>query len=355
MLTPCEHNPVINVILFNYSDYTFNVSHCLATRIEIKPRNRVIAEHASSVSTSYSIPGTEHKLRYVTAEIVRSVLQMISQKDDLGLNTTCDKSRHSNKVTSESSVAHVTETTFTQLLELSDSQHTDLIPGLYEGGMKTWECAYDLVDYLSEIDFDFTGMNVLELGCGTGLPSIYALMKGARSISLQDYNPEVIDCITIPSVLLNLHSTREQGISSQTHSMVDYTMKNMTPFSKNRISESAPKCLFYSCDWKDFDHLLTNNSCLQDAPCKFDVILTSETIYSEPTQPILLSAMKSLLEPTKGCIFVAAKTYYFGVGGSCHNFEHLVESDGYFELKRCKTIDCSVPRIIMCLKHPNTL
>ena len=68
------------------------------------------------------------------------------------------------------------------LLELSNSCHSDLIPGVYEGGLKVWECALDLVEYLAESDIDFSGMRVLELGCGAGLPAIFALIRGAREV-----------------------------------------------------------------------------------------------------------------------------------------------------------------------------
>ncbi|KAK2543127.1 hypothetical protein Q9966_002936 [Columba livia] len=30
------------------------------------------------------------------------------------------------------------------------SSHSDLIPGVYEGGLKIWECTFDLIDYFSE-------------------------------------------------------------------------------------------------------------------------------------------------------------------------------------------------------------
>ena len=34
---------------------------------------------------------------------------------------------------------------------------SDLIPGIYEGGLKTWECSLDLVDYLDQIrDMDMS-------------------------------------------------------------------------------------------------------------------------------------------------------------------------------------------------------
>lgn len=42
---------------------------------------------------------------------------------------------------------------------------SDLVPGVYEGGMKTWECSLDLVDYLhaSLKDGDLEGKRVLEV------------------------------------------------------------------------------------------------------------------------------------------------------------------------------------------------
>ena len=45
---------------------------------------------------------------------------------------------------------------------------SDLVPGIYEGGLKTWECSLDLVDYLDSLkdrsDFQgFSGRKVLEV------------------------------------------------------------------------------------------------------------------------------------------------------------------------------------------------
>ena len=58
-------------------------------------------------------------------------------------------------------------------LKVADSSHSDLIPAVYEGGMKIWECSGDLVEYLgkkSRDDLDLSGKRVLEVGCGAGLP-----------------------------------------------------------------------------------------------------------------------------------------------------------------------------------------
>ena len=53
------------------------------------------------------------------------------------------------------------------------------------GGLKTWECAVDLVNYMAA-HLELAGKHVIELGCGSALPGIFALMKGAR-VDFQDY------------------------------------------------------------------------------------------------------------------------------------------------------------------------
>lgn len=203
-------------------------------------------------------------------------------------------------------------------LSESQSQHSDLIPGVYEGGLKVWECAFDLVNFLSESTINLSGMKILELGCGTGLPGIYSLIKGAECVHFQDYNPEVINNITIPNVILNSKSMN--GIAIQ-----------------DRVK-------FYSGDWGTLASVLEPNSV-------YDVILTSETIYSLESQPKLLAAMKELSRPKDGLVLVAAKSFYFGVGGSVESFCQLLKEDGTFGVSLCKDIEANVPRVILKLTH----
>ena len=206
------------------------------------------------------------------------------------------------------------QTGLTTLLELSNSCHSDLIPGVYEGGLKVWECAFDLVDYLAELKINFSGMRVLELGCGAGLPATFALIKGAREVHFQDYNPEVIDHVTIPSVLLNL--------------------------PESKFADCGYK--FYSGDWSNFIELIPSGY--------YDIILTSETIYSPASQPKLLAALKHLLRPQGGVAYIATKSYYFGVGGSVSLFKELVEKDGCFDIEKCHIVDCEISREILKLQ-----
>ena len=55
------------------------------------------------------------------------------------------------------------------------------------GGLKVWECSIDLVEYLSNYKDCLTGLRVLELGCGAGLPGIWAYKHGADHVTFQDY------------------------------------------------------------------------------------------------------------------------------------------------------------------------
>lgn len=74
------------------------------------------------------------------------------------------------------------------------STHSDLLSGVYEGGLKIWECTQDLADYLTKNDEnekslldDFNGKRVLDLGCGVGVLGVLALIHRAKRVTFQDY------------------------------------------------------------------------------------------------------------------------------------------------------------------------
>lgn len=195
------------------------------------------------------------------------------------------------------------------------SSHSDLVPCVYEGGLKVWECSLDLTCYLSDElgNGSLYGRSVLELGCGAGLPGIYAMMKGA-TVDFQDYNEEVIRLLTIPNVRLNT--------------------------SQESITE---RCRFFGGDWSLVEEVLAGEG------RRYDVILTSETIYSLDSQPRLYSIIKRLLKPS-GNIYLAAKTHYFGVGGGTRQFEDFVREKGEFSIKPCKVISQGVQREILRMR-----
>ncbi|XP_028406568.1 histidine protein methyltransferase 1 homolog [Dendronephthya gigantea] len=206
--------------------------------------------------------------------------------------------------------------------------NTDLIPSFYEGGLKIWECSLDLVNHLNRLFLEnklyFQDKAVLELGCGAGLPGIYACLKGA-SVCFQDYNAEVLKLFTIPNVALSMNSG------------------NSFDFSRNpTLLEKINRCKFLSGDWEFAKSLLE--------PMSFDVILTSETIYNSDVQKSLYELIKFVLKPS-GVAFVAAKSYYFGVGGGTDQFSQLVKQDGAFDISNLTMCSEGVKREILVMKR----
>ncbi|XP_002740457.1 histidine protein methyltransferase 1 homolog [Saccoglossus kowalevskii] len=200
------------------------------------------------------------------------------------------------------------------------SQHTDLIPQVYEGGLKIWECSVDLVDYLQDIEVDFASKRVLELGCGAGLPGLFAMQQGAV-VCFQDYNEEVIQEITLPNFHLNINE---------------------------KATDNQKKCTFLSGDWSSVEKMLLSN--MPNDEDKFDVILTSETIYNVDSLDKLHQIIKSTLK-IDGVVYLAAKTHYFGVGGGTRLFEELVQREGYFTITVCKTCSDGVQREILKMQR----
>uniref|UniRef100_A0A914HAU5 protein-histidine N-methyltransferase n=1 Tax=Globodera rostochiensis TaxID=31243 RepID=A0A914HAU5_GLORO len=135
---------------------------------------------------------------------------------------------------------------------------SDLEAGVYEGGLKVWECSVDLCNFLLTNYSTMTGIDVLELGCGAALPSIVALRKAANSICVQDFNSFVVEC---------------------------FTKKN---FELNGVKSDGEKCTFVGGEWgADIAGKI--------GPKKFNLILTSETIYNEFNYASLHHTMDSLL------------------------------------------------------------
>lgn len=173
----------------------------------------------------------------------------------------------------------------------AEESHSDLVSGVYEGGLKIWECTFDLGHYLTRQSSSYCLEKkvVLDLGCGAGLLGILACKLGATQVDFQDYNAGVIKHLTIPNVLLN--------------------------FSE------LPKVRFWYGDWGGFKEASL-----------YDVILTSETIYQPKAYFKLHELFKNSLKPD-GVIILAAKSYYFGVGGSIGEFLCFIDKEKIFAYK----------------------
>ncbi|XP_077243213.1 putative methyltransferase family protein isoform X2 [Tasmannia lanceolata] len=197
--------------------------------------------------------------------------------------------------------------------------NSDLVPGKYEGGLKLWEGSLDLVKTLySEIQdgkLSLEGKRVLELGCGHGLPGIFTCIEGAAVVHFQDFNAEVLKCLTIPNVKANLSK------------------------SSDETEKSVPaEVRFFAGDWSEIHRMIfpvyqqpSGSSSMQDHSDGYDVILMAETVYSPSSLQNLYGLIKKCLRHPDGVVYLAAKKHYFGVGGGTRQFQSVVEEDGVME------------------------
>ena len=191
-------------------------------------------------------------------------------------------------------------------------ENTDLISGKYEGGIKIWECDQDLLEFLPSIYNDsWKNKNILDMGCGHGLPGIYLLLKGVNEICFQDFNKEVLDNIT----------------------------KNYINQLKNNFGLDFEKNVNYvEGDWGAFQY----NK-------KFDIIISGDTLYNNANYEKIYNLIKNNLNKD-GEAYFASKRFYFGVGGGSSEFRQYISDRNEFQIEQVKTIKDGINNIRVILK-----
>ncbi|XP_053188994.1 histidine protein methyltransferase 1 homolog isoform X1 [Scomber japonicus] len=250
-----------------------------------------------------------------------------------------------------------------EILSRTTEQRSDLISGVYEGGLKVWECTYDLLELIEKDGETFGGKAVLDLGCGAGLLGILALKRGARQIHFQDYNSTVIEQLTVPNVILNCQeddADSEDDTEGSGKGKVQEEqdckrkakedLKEGNPPPKKKAVDPPQhqllaKCHFFSGDWSTFLNLVLK----KDPPPKYDIIFTAETIYNTAYYPALHEALHKLLA-ADGLVYLATKSHYFGVGGGLHLFEMYVKERGVFSVDHVWDSEEGLQRHIVVLR-----
>ncbi|MCP9259500.1 Golgin subfamily A member 4 [Dirofilaria immitis] len=183
---------------------------------------------------------------------------------------------------------------------LEQIAHSDRTIGIYEGGFKVWECSIDLCEYIDKIlePQILRDKKILEVGCGEDYHQFWHYRK----------NDVVVSCFTKDN----------------------FTVNNV----------SLENCRFYGCDWTTLQQKMNGQ--------KFDVVLTSETIYNEENYGILHDLFDVVLPPD-GLILLAAKMFYFGIGGNIPSFLEYVKTRSIFDTYICWSSESDVPRKIIQL------
>lgn len=192
---------------------------------------------------------------------------------------------------------------------------SDIQTETYEGGMKVWECSYDLVKALEQEPQ--TPQSVLELGCGAAVPLVHVFDHVLRNnvtgvkLTLADFNTSVLRLVSAPNMLLTWMAAVGRT-ESALEGEVEITQELVDQFLQD-LSNRQIELQFVSGSWSSqFVRLLE--------PTKYDLILASETIYSLDTLDVFTDTMLNCLSST-GSALIAAKKVYFGVGGGIPEFE----------------------------------
>jgi predicted nicotinamide N-methyase len=256
-------------------------------------------------------------------QLIKNIEPRLSDRRNIGLDyVTIDLSKGEESSTHISPLHQVCSNVDTRqesdgILQDIDRKNTDLLPGVYEGGLKVWECSLDLCRHLALHCDELLaeGSKILELGCGHALPSCFLLREGLLRnrnmiVMLTDYNDFVLEGVTLSNIVLN---TRELVNIEKLDSVIT-----------ERIRLGAG-------DWMSMSNQLSSGV-LQDEDSslpqdgRFDVILAAETTYSAESANETAVLLARHLKQGSGTGLVACKRYYFGVGGGSDSFRQAAAS-----------------------------
>ena len=152
-------------------------------------------------------------------------------------------------------------------------------------------------------------------------------------LPLQDYNRSVITRLTMQNVAANASAwyTRQQAATSSS----GQGSGGAAGSAGAGGTGAASRARYFAGSWEALPGLLAERG-LQHS---YDLVLTAETIYSLEAIQSLYRCIKACLRPTTGVAYIAAKSYYFGVGGGTAAFRKVVEADGCFDCQLAAVLD----------------
>ncbi|RYP81300.1 hypothetical protein DL769_002029 [Monosporascus sp. CRB-8-3] len=219
----------------------------------------------------------------------------------------------------------------------------DVRTGIYEGGFKSWECSVDLVKILSQsktiLSANDHSTRVIEVTPAIG-SALFQWALDSRtgetdtwlSFVLADYNPTVLQLVTLPNFILSwaLHQQPHSPALKDAFSSegeLDFSSEVLDAFVEF-LSSRKMSLHFFSGGWSpEFVDLVASAGATRtEAGSKqTTVIVGAETIYSPFALDAFTQTLFALMREEKARgnpseALVGAKRLYFGVGGSLDDF-----------------------------------
>jgi len=170
-----------------------------------------------------------------------------------------------------------------------------------------------------------------KLGCGTALPSLATFQwllenyRGGYELGLADYNPTVLQLVTLPNIILSWAQVTRKGnweAEGELEIDAELVQEFLASLGSRHISLS-----FFSGAWStELIRLVVDK--MGSKPAHLTIV-GAETIYSpialRSFADMLMDLLDAMIDDEK-VAFVAAKKVYFGVGGSIEDFCNAVRA-----------------------------
>ncbi|EMT66778.1 Histidine protein methyltransferase 1 [Fusarium odoratissimum] len=249
----------------------------------------------------------------------------------------------------------------------------DVKTGVYEGGFKSWESSVDLVKVLAANKvtsaLEQKGFRVMELGCGTALPSLAVFQwamastseKKPLSLIMADYNPSVLQLVTLPNFILSWALNNPQvPVLREAFSIegeVELGPDVLAAFEQS-LKEASVTLSFVSGAWsQEFVDLIYALPSGHDQEMS-TLLLGAETIYSPFALQAFLETLFLILEKEKktdrneAAALVGAKRLYFGVGGSLDDFIDKARQKGARVEQLREEVEGVRRGVVQCVLRP---
>ncbi|GJM99233.1 hypothetical protein PR202_ga16316 [Eleusine coracana subsp. coracana] len=231
------------------------------------------------------------------------------------------------------------------IVDMVGLSKSDITTSKSDGSSKCWESSIDLVNVLKDEIRDglltFRSKQVLELGCGYGLPGLFACLKAQDRQSHHQGSPltpsrqlpqdihfyagDWEELHTVLSVIQEdeMDASSSVGLGFCEDDLLDESNSQDGNNICHETSSRRSRKLSSSRAWERGNETSTGDG-------GYDIVLVNEIPYSASSLQNLYSLIKKCLRPPYGVLYLAARKNYIGSSSAVRQLRALVDEEGAF-------------------------